>query len=104
VRFTVVEQEGPPPDEVDKIDDGYRSSDLPERRKLALEFTDAFLAAQPPARREVDELRQEFSAAEITEMGVGLALFHGFAKFLIVTGCEPVDMAVTTLPAPGSPQ
>jgi len=99
-----VEQESPTADEVDQIGDGYRTSTLPERAKLALEFTDAYLSASPPATDVVQALRDEFTADELTEMGVGLALFHGFAKFLIVAGCEPVDMAVTMLPAPGSPQ
>lgn len=35
-------------------------------------------------------------------MGIGLALFHGFAKLLITLGCEPEEMDVTVLPTPGS--
>ncbi len=44
----------------------------------------------------------EFGPAEQTEVGVGLALFHGFSKVLIALGCEPEEMAVTELPTPGS--
>ena len=47
-------------------------------------------------------MRDEFSAAEIAELGIGLALFHGFSKMLIISGCEPEEMATTVLSVPGA--
>ena len=47
-------------------------------------------------------VRKEFSTEQIAEMGIGLALFHGFSKLLIVTGCEPEEMERTVLSAPGA--
>ncbi|MEY4229848.1 MAG: hypothetical protein RLZZ362_697 [Actinomycetota bacterium] len=47
-------------------------------------------------------LRAEFTDAELVEMGVGLALFHGFAKLLIALGCEPEQMDITEHRTPGS--
>lgn len=44
----------------------------------------------------------EFDAADQTELGVGLALFHGLSKVLIALGCEPEEMATTELPTPGA--
>ena len=41
-----------------------------------------------------------FSSSEQEELGIGLALFHGFSKVLIALGCEPEEMAVTELPTP----
>jgi hypothetical protein len=53
----------------------------------------------PDVRRRVDD---EFTPDEQVELGIGLALFHGFAKVLIALGCEPEEMATTVLPTPGS--
>ena len=49
-----------------------------------------------------DAFESEFSPEQQTEIGVGLALFHGFSKVLIALGCEPEEMADTELPTPGS--
>jgi hypothetical protein len=50
----------------------------------------------------IDRMNAEFSPEQIAELGIGLALFHGFSKLLIVTGCEPEEMERTVLSAPGS--
>jgi hypothetical protein len=44
----------------------------------------------------------EFDPVQQTELGVGLALFHGLSKVLIALGCEPEEMATTELPTPGA--
>lgn len=91
-------------DEVGQIDDGYESSSLDERSKMAIAFADAFLGAQGPPDAEVRRrLLGEFTAPEIAELGLGLALFHGFSKMLIISGCEPDEMATTVLSVPGAP-
>ena len=46
--------------------------------------------------------KQEFSEPELVELGIGLALFHGFSKMLIALGLEPENMDTTILPTPGS--
>ena len=90
-------------DDVAQISDNYNDADLPMRSKLALRFADAFLHAEgPPDAATIEALNTEFTPAEIAEMGIGLALFHGFSKLLIVTGCEPAEMETTILSAPGS--
>ena len=89
--------------DVEKVDDNYVETDLPHRSKVALAFADAFLGAQgPPDATTIEALNSEFSATEIAEMGIGLALFHGFSKLLIITGCEPDAIETTILSAPGS--
>jgi hypothetical protein len=45
----------------------------------------------------------EFDAEQRAEIGIGLALFHGFSKALIALGCEPEEMDTTVLRTPGSP-
>jgi hypothetical protein len=89
--------------EVDDIAEGYEESALAPRAKLAVAFADAFLAAEPPPAETIEALLEEFTPEETAEMAVGLALFHGFSKFLIVTGCEPESMPTTVLAAPGAP-
>lgn len=99
-----MEQRNLTEDEVELIDVGYESSSLGHRAKLAIAFADAFLDAQGAPAPEVQEkLGAEFPPAEIAELGLGLALFHGFSKMLIVSGCEPEDMATTVLSVPGAP-
>ena len=98
-----MEQRNLTEDEVDLIDEGYEDSALAERQKLAIAFADAFLEAQGPLAPEVEQrVEAEFNPAELAELGIGLALFHGFSKMLIVSGCEPEDMPTTQLSAPGA--
>jgi hypothetical protein len=98
-----VEQRNLTEDEVDLIDDDYEDSHLGERAKLAIAFADGFLGAQGPLDAELQQrVDGEFSPTELAELGIGLALFHGFSKMLIVSGCEPEDMPTTVLSAPGS--
>jgi hypothetical protein len=68
-----------------------------------LVLADAFLAAGgAPSAEEQSVIRAEFSEPEIAELGIGLALFHGFSKMLIALGLEPEQMNTTVLPTPGS--
>ncbi len=88
---------------VELVDDDWSSSDLSARQRAALGFTDAYLAADGPMSSEVAErFRAEFDAAQQVEIGIGLALFHGFSKVLIALGCEPAEMDTTILPTPGT--
>ncbi len=85
------------------VDDGYRDSSLPARQQAAVAFADAFLnAAGPPSAEDRALIGAELEADEIAELGVGMALFHGFAKLLISLGCEPSEMDTTVLATPGS--
>jgi alkylhydroperoxidase family enzyme len=89
--------------QVEQIDDDHAESALPLRSKAALEFADAFLlGGGPPSPEAVGRLRSEFTDAELAELGIGLAVFHGVSKMLIALGCEPDDMDVTEVATPGS--
>jgi len=48
------------------------------------------------------ELEQQFSAAEIAELAMGVGLFLGMSKALINLGLEPEGMPTTVIPTPGS--
>jgi hypothetical protein len=68
-----------------------------------LQFADAFFAADGPPAPEVQAaLQAEFTEAELVEMGIGLALFHGVAKMLISLGCEPEQMDIGIHRTPGT--
>ncbi len=70
---------------------------------MALGFADAYLAADGPMSDAVAAaFGAEFDADQQTEIGVGLALFHGFSKVLIALGCEPTEMDTIELPTPGA--
>ena len=86
------------------VDDDFETSALAPRHKAALAFSDAFFAAAgPPSAAAQTAISAQFTDAEIAEMGIGLALFHGFSKLLIAVGAEPTQMDITVLRTPGSP-
>ncbi len=73
------------------------------RYKLALRYADSFLGAGGPPPPDVKAaLLAEFTEAELVEMSIGLALFHGVSKMLIALGCEPEEMDITESRTPGS--
>ena len=87
-----------------EVDDGWDASTLSARHKAALALADAFLGADgPPSVDDQARLRAEFSDEELVELGIGLALFHGFSKMLIALGLEPEHMDTTVLPTPDRP-
>jgi alkylhydroperoxidase family enzyme len=100
VRFAVAKQDGLTEDLVEQIRDGYETSELPTRHQHALRFADALLHLQPLTAHERSELQAEFTDAELAELGIGLALFHGFSKVLIASGAEPDQMETTVIPTP----
>jgi len=101
VRFAVARQQGLTEELAGQVDDGWGDSHLPERHKAALILADAFLAASgPPPAEGRAALQAEFTDAELVELGIGLALFHGFSKMLIALGLEPEHMDTTILPTP----
>ncbi len=88
-------------DTVAKIEDGYASR-LEPPAVAALALTDAIIGV-PRALTDSEraQLRQHFSRGEIAEIALGVNLFLGMSKVLIVLGLEPASMPVTLLPTPG---
>ncbi len=105
MRFAVARQEGLTEELANMVDDGFEHSDLSDRHKAAVAFADAYLGAGgPPAPAVQAAITEQFTGAEVAEMAIGLALFHGFSKLLIAVGAEPEEMDVTVLRTPGSPR
>ncbi len=68
-----------------------------------MRYADAFLAAGGVPAELQAEMLATFTDAEVVELTMALAMFHGFSKMLIVLGLEPEQMDTTVLPTPGSP-
>jgi len=86
---------------VDHItDDPADRAALSHRHQVAVAFTDAFLAAGGLDGALREDLAGEFTPAELAELALGVSLFHGFSKMLIVLGLEPEEMATTVAPTP----
>jgi len=103
VRFSVARDEGVDEGRAALVEDGYEEAGLPARQVAALRFTDRFLHDPSPLPAELTaELTSEFGEDGLVELGLGLAMFVGFAKMLISLGLEPPDMPVTVVATPGS--
>lgn len=101
VRFAGARAEGLDEEAVALVDADFEGSQLSERHKLAIRWTDAFLqdAAQVDAGLR-DAMLREFRPDELVELTVGLALFQGFAKIAVALGQQPDAMPVTVIPSP----
>jgi alkylhydroperoxidase family enzyme len=105
VRFAGARTQGLTEALVSEITDDHARSALPAPERAALKLADAIVTTpQPLAASDVAELREHFTPEQIAEMAVGLGLFHGLSKALIVMGLEPEGMPVTVMQEPGSQQ
>lgn len=70
-------------DVADRISDDYETSDLDDRQKAALRWTDAVSnqpTTVPPVVRE--QLEHFLNRSQIVELTLALALFHGLSRAL----------------------
>ena len=103
MRFDSARAAGLGESKVAQIEDDYETRFAPAE-VAALKLTDALIGVpQPldPALR--NELKANFTEAEIAELALGVGLFMGMSKVLINLGLEPEDMPVTVIPTPGTP-
>jgi alkylhydroperoxidase family enzyme len=103
VRFAGARTQGLDEAAVAAIGDDHERSSLPAHERAALKLADAIVGSPHPLPAEdVAALRAHFSDAQVAEIALGLGLFHGLSKALIIMGLEPQNMPVTVLPEPGS--
>ena len=96
-------QQGLTEDIADQIDDGYEASQLDDRQKAALRWTDAVLGDPGRVPADVrDVVKQYLTPAELLELTMALALFHGLSRVLISLGLEPEQMETTIVATPGT--
>jgi alkylhydroperoxidase family enzyme len=99
----VARQQGLTEDIADQIDDGYATSELDDRQKAALRWTDAVLGNPGGIPADVRAgVEQYLTPAELLELTMALALFHGLSRVLISLGLEPEEMETTIVATPGT--
>jgi AhpD family alkylhydroperoxidase len=101
IRFSAAREQGLTEEVVDKIRDDFAESDLSDRNKVILRYTDAFLAAPGvPERALREELLRHLTPEQIVELTAGIALFMGFSKIAIALGQAPESMPTLVVPTP----
>ncbi len=101
VRFSLAKADGLSEDQVAQIDDAYESSELSQRQKLILRYTDVFLTDPSAIDATLQSsMRAEFSDQEIVELTAGLALFMGFSKIAVSLGGMPESLPTFDMPTP----
>ena len=101
VRFTVDGERPLPEARLERVRDGWQSSDLSAREKAALRLADALLHVpvelDAAGRRE---LLARFDDAEIVELAAAVAIFMGFSKIAVALGQAPESMPTLEMPMP----
>ena len=96
-------QQGLDESQADKVNDAYESSDLPQRQKMALRMTDAFLGSPASGAAQVKaDLAPFFTEGQTAEIALAVAMFFAMSKVLISLGLEPDEMETTIVATPGS--
>jgi AhpD family alkylhydroperoxidase len=101
IRFKGAREEGLTEEVVDRIRDGYQSSDLSDRQKTVLRYVDAFLASPGEIGEDLRrQLLAHFTPAQVVELTAALALFMGFSKIAVALGGLPDSIPVHEQPTP----
>ena len=104
VRFRGAREEGLTEEVVDRIRDGYQTSDLSDRQKVVLRYVDAFLASPGEIGEDLRrELLAHFTPAQLVELSAAVALFMGFSKIAGALGGLPDTIPVHEQPTPAWP-
>jgi alkylhydroperoxidase family enzyme len=103
-RFAGAREEGLSEAIVDRIRDGWETSDLSARQKAVLRWTDAFLSPDPHADAALQrEMLLHFEPAEIVELTAALSIFMGFSKIAVSLGGMPESLPIMLRPTPEWP-
>lgn len=104
MRFDSARAAGLDEARADRVVDGYADdASLSDCERAALALTDCLIGLpQPPDQALSDALQREFSPQETGELALGVGLFLGMSKVLIMLGLEPEDMPLTVISTPGS--
>ena len=100
LRFAGAREQGLTEDYVEQIVDGYEKSDLPERWKDAVRWTDAVIGYPASvSAEERSEVAADFTPAEFVELTLTAAIAQGFSKAVVAWGGAS-DMPTTIVPTP----
>lgn len=95
VRYDVARNDGLTEDRVAMIADGYESSALSEREKLAIAMADSYLGFPVAVSPELAaRLRSAFSAEQVASMLVALMSFNFTSRTAVSIGGMPEELPV----------
>ncbi len=90
VRYDIASDAGLNESKISQITDEYATSELSDREKLILRFTDHYLSSPTSMDTATQQaLAKEFSAEEIAHMSMGLILFNTFSHCAVALGGMP---------------
>ena len=102
MRFSSAREAGLTESTVELVTDAALDKLTVDEQRL-VELTDAIVGLpQALTAQQIEGLRSRFNDAELTELVLGIGLFHGMSKVLITLGLEPEQMDTTVIPTPGS--
>ena len=101
VRYDIARADGLTEDKVAMIRDDFAQSDLSDREKLILAFTDQYLddpRGLPDSLKA--ELLAEFTAAELVHLSMAIAHFNGFSRCAVSLGGMPDELPTMEIALP----
>ncbi len=101
VRYDLARMDGLDESRVEMIDDDYARSDLSEREKLILAYTDQYLV-DPAAIDDAlkSSLLELFSVAELIHLSLAVAHFNGFSRCAVALGGMPETLPIMEISLP----
>jgi alkylhydroperoxidase family enzyme len=101
VRYDIAKADGLSEERVAMIGADYRESELSEREKLIIAFTDQYY--QDPAGLGEDlkaDLLKAFTAEEIVHLSLAIAHFSGFSRCAVSLGGMPDKLPIIEMSVP----
>lgn len=101
VRYDIAIEAGLSEDKVAQIEDDYLDSDLGEREKLILAFTDQYLNDPAGISPQLQsQLMAVFSAEELVHLSMAVLCFNGFSRCAVSLGGMPDELPVMKISLP----
>ena len=92
VRYDIAIEAGLDEEKVAQIDDEFESSNLTEREKLIIKFTDYYLQDPTGMTSEFKrQMKDTFSAEEITHLSLAIMLCNCFSRCAVSLGGMPEE-------------
>lgn len=101
IRYDIAKDAGLSEEKVAMIDDDFQDSELSEREKLILAYTDQYL--NDPAGLSDDlkgELSSMFSSEELVHLSMAIVMFNVFSRFAVSMGGMPDQLPVMEISVP----
>ena len=101
VRYDIARADGLSEERVAMIQDDYRDSDLTEREKLILAFTDQFLNDPKGLKNTLKaELLEMFTPQELVHLSMVVTHFSGFSRCAVALGGMPEELPIMEVSVP----